>query len=55
MARRLALPALAVCAAACGGVARFALDVNPGTYRAQVFLASDGPRQATFTLAVTHP
>lgn len=54
MARRLALLALAVCVAACGGsgVARFALDVNPGTYRVQVL---DGPRQATFTLAVTHP
>ncbi len=38
-----------------GGVARFALDVSPGTYRVQVFLGSDGPRQATFTLAVTHP
>jgi hypothetical protein len=38
-----------------GNTARFSHDAAPGTYRVQVFLASDGPRQATFSLAVTHP
>jgi hypothetical protein len=38
-----------------GTSARLSHDVAPGTYRLQVFLASSGPRQATFGLTVTHP
>jgi hypothetical protein len=38
-----------------GNTARLTFDVTPATYRIQAFLRSDGPRQATFTLAVTHP
>ena len=38
-----------------GGVARFSFEAAPATYRVQVFLGSDGPRQANFTLSLTHP
>ena len=38
-----------------GARASLGYDVAPGTYSMQVFLASDGPRQATFTLNVTYP
>jgi hypothetical protein len=37
-----------------GNTARFTHEAAPGTYRVQVFLASDGPRQATYSVAVTH-
>jgi len=30
-------------------------DVAPGTYALQVFLASDGPRQASYSLSVMYP
>jgi len=38
-----------------GGSASLFYDAVPAKYNLQVFLASDGPRQATFTLSVTHP
>ena len=39
-----------------GAAARLGYQATaPGTYRLQVFLASDGPRQATFSLSVVHP
>jgi uncharacterized repeat protein (TIGR01451 family) len=38
-----------------GSTARFTQSLAPGSYRIQVFLASSGPRSATFQLAVTHP
>ena len=37
------------------GSATLSYDALPASYRLQVFLASDGPRQATFTLNATHP
>jgi hypothetical protein len=38
-----------------GATARLSFDAPPATYAVQVFLASDGPRHATFTLEVTYP
>lgn len=38
-----------------GNTARFTYNGTPATYRVQVFLASDGPRQATFNLTLTYP
>jgi len=38
-----------------GNTATLNFDVTPGTYAIQVFLASDGPRQATYNLTVTYP
>jgi hypothetical protein len=38
-----------------GNTARLEFNVVPATYRMQVFLSSEGPRQATFALTVTHP
>jgi hypothetical protein len=38
-----------------GATARLGFGVSPATYVVQVFLASDGPRQATFRLDVTYP
>ena len=38
-----------------GATARMGFDVAPGPYVVQVFLASDGPRQANFSLDVTYP
>jgi len=38
-----------------GTTARLSFDVTPGTYRMQVFLASDGSRTASYQLSVTHP
>jgi len=35
--------------------ATLGFDVSPGTYAIQVFLASDGPRQASYNLTVTYP
>lgn len=37
------------------GTARLQTTLSPGTYRIQVFLGSNGPRQATFNLTVVHP
>lgn len=38
-----------------GSTASLGFDVTAGTYAIQVFLASDGPRQATYSLSVTYP
>ena len=38
-----------------GNTASFNFTVTPGTYGIQVFLASDGPRQASYNLTVTYP
>ena len=38
-----------------GATARLGFDVVPANYVVQVFLASDGPRQATFTLEARYP
>ena len=38
-----------------GATARLGFDVVPAAYAVQVFLASDGPRQATFTLEARYP
>ena len=38
-----------------GSTAALNFDVTAGTYAIQVFLASDGPRQATYSLNVTYP
>jgi hypothetical protein len=38
-----------------GDKATLGFDVVAGTYVLQAFLASDGPRKATFTLGVTYP
>jgi hypothetical protein len=38
-----------------GNTASLQFDVAPGTYALQVFLASDGPRQASYSLAVKYP
>ena len=38
-----------------GSTASLNFDVAAGTYAVQVFLASDGPRQATYSLTVTYP
>jgi hypothetical protein len=38
-----------------GNTASLHFDVAPGTYAIQVFLSSDGPRQASYNLAVTYP
>jgi hypothetical protein len=38
-----------------GTTSSLGFDVTPGTYAIQVFLASDGPRQATYNLTVTYP
>ena len=38
-----------------GSTASLGFDVTAGTYAIQVFLASDGPRQATYNLTVTYP
>lgn len=38
-----------------GNTASLSHEATPATYRLQVFLASSGPRQATFTLSVIHP
>jgi hypothetical protein len=38
-----------------GATARMGFDVVPGSYVVQVFLASDGPRTANFSLDVTYP
>jgi len=35
--------------------ATLSFNVAPGTYAVQVFLASDGPRQASYSLSVTYP
>ena len=38
-----------------GATATLNFTVAPGTYAIQVFLASDGPRQASYNLSVTYP
>ncbi len=38
-----------------GNTATLGFDVAAGTYTVQVFLASDGPRQATYNLSVIYP
>jgi hypothetical protein len=38
-----------------GTSARFTYEGAPGKYNVQVFLASDGPRQATFNLTLQYP
>ena len=38
-----------------GATAALNFTVAPGTYAIQVFLASDGPRQASYNLSVTYP
>jgi len=38
-----------------GATARLGFDVVPASYVVQVFLASDGPRQASFTLEAKYP
>jgi hypothetical protein len=38
-----------------GNTARLSHNAAAGTYRMQVFMGGGGPRQATFSLAVTHP
>ena len=38
-----------------GNKATLSFDVAAGTYGMQVFLASDGPRQASYSLTVTYP
>jgi hypothetical protein len=38
-----------------GATAALNFTVAPGTYAIQVFLASDGPRQASYSLSVTYP
>jgi hypothetical protein len=38
-----------------GGTARLSFGVVPATYVVQVFLGSDGPRQASFSLNLTYP
>jgi hypothetical protein len=38
-----------------GATASLNFNVAPGTYAIQVFLASDGPRQASYSLSVTYP
>ena len=38
-----------------GTTASLNFDVTAGTYAIQVFLASDGPRQATYSLTVAYP
>ena len=38
-----------------GNTARFTFNGPAASYGVQVFLASDGPRQATFNLTLTYP
>jgi hypothetical protein len=38
-----------------GATASLNFNVAPGTYAIQVFLASDGPRQASYSLSVMYP
>lgn len=38
-----------------GATAALNFNVAPGTYAIQVFLASDGPRQASYSLSVMYP
>ena len=38
-----------------GSTATLNFNVAPGTYGIQVFLASDGPRQASYSLVVRYP
>jgi hypothetical protein len=38
-----------------GATAALNFTVAPGTYAIQVFLASDGPRQASYSLSVMYP
>ena len=38
-----------------GATAALDFTVAPGTYAIQVFLASDGPRQASYNLSVMYP
>ena len=38
-----------------GATAALNFTVAPGTYAIQVFLASDGPRQASYNLSVAYP
>jgi hypothetical protein len=38
-----------------GATATLNFTVAPGTYAIQVFLASDGPRQASYNLSVAYP
>ena len=38
-----------------GNTASFNFNVTPGTYGIQAFLASDGPRRASYNLTVTYP
>jgi hypothetical protein len=38
-----------------GDTAALNFDVSAGTYSIQVFLASDGPRQASYSLTLTYP